>query len=58
MTKPYVYIHSPRLPDDYNPWLVGYYNPENELVFESRHPTQDRAASRVHYLNGGNSCAR
>jgi hypothetical protein len=54
MAKAYVYINQPRLKSDYNPWAVGFYNPEDEFVTESRHPSQNAAANRVHWLNGGN----
>lgn len=45
----YVYIRSePEL------WTVGFYDPEGKWHPESDHDTADKAAERVHYLNGGN----
>ncbi len=46
----YVYIKSePQL------WTVGHYNPcTNQWVPESDHDSPDKAAERVHWLNGGN----
>lgn len=35
-------------------WTVGYYTPDREWVPESDWPTQEEAANRVHWLNGGN----
>jgi hypothetical protein len=35
-------------------WTVGYYEPKGEWVPESDHESADKAAARVHYLNGGN----
>jgi len=44
----YVYIKSePQL------YTVGFYNPKGEWNSESDWPTAEKAASRVHYLNGG-----
>lgn len=44
----YVYIQSePGL------WTVGFYDPQGKWVAESDHPHPDKAADRVHYLNGG-----
>lgn len=44
----WVYIRSePRL------WTVGFYEPDGKFVSESDHRTPQRAAARVHYLNGG-----
>ena len=45
----YVYIRSePQL------YTVGFYKPDGEWVPESDHPSKDKAAERVAYLNGGN----
>lgn len=44
----YVYILSePGL------WTVGFYSPDGEWHPESDHETKEKAAKRVHYLNGG-----
>ena len=44
----YVYIESePGL------WTVGFYKPDGTWEPESDHDTQEKAATRVHYLNGG-----
>jgi len=44
----YVYIQSePGL------WTVGFYRPDGRWESESDHDTQEAAAERVHYLNGG-----
>lgn len=44
----YVYIRSePQL------WTVGFYKPDGAFEPESDHETRERAAARVHYLNGG-----
>ena len=45
---PYVYIKSEK-----RLWTVGFYGPNDEWVPESDHDSQDQAAERVHYLNGG-----
>ncbi len=44
----YVYIRS-------EPGLltVGFYKPDGAWESESDHSTTDKAAARVHYLNGG-----
>ena len=34
-------------------FTVGFYDPNGEFHPESDHDTQDAAAARVHYLNGG-----
>lgn len=45
----YVYIKS-----EPNLWTVGFYHPvEGKWMPESDHGTEDEAAARVHYLNGG-----
>ena len=44
----YVYIRpEPEL------WTVGFYNPDGKFISESDWDTQEEAAERVHYLNGG-----
>lgn len=44
----YVYIQSePGL------WTVGFYDPQGKFVPESDHNNTDSAATRVHWLNGG-----
>lgn len=45
----YVYIQSEK-----HLWTVGFYSPDGEWHPESDHKTQEAAAERVHYLNGGN----
>ena len=44
----YVYIKS-----EARLWTVGFYKPNGEWESESDHATQESAAERVHYLNGG-----
>jgi len=36
-----------------NLWTVGYYSPDGERHPESDHDTPEKAAERVHWLNGG-----
>jgi hypothetical protein len=44
----WVYIQSePRL------WTVGFYSPDGTFHPESDHDSPEKAAIRVHYLNGG-----
>lgn len=45
----YVYIRSEK-----NLWTVGFYSPNGEWNPESDYDTPEKAAERVHYLNGGN----
>ena len=48
----YVYIQSEHT--QYGSlWTVGFYKPDGTFVPESDHITQELAAARVHYLNGG-----
>ena len=48
----YVYIKSePRL------WTVGFYRPCGDWEPDSDHSSQDEAADRVHFLNGGDTPA-
>lgn len=45
----YVYIQS-----ESNLWTVGHYEPlTGKFIAESDHQSSERAAERVHYLNGG-----
>jgi hypothetical protein len=44
----YVYIQSESCL-----WTVGFYDPKGDWHPESDHPSPDKAAERVHYLNGG-----
>ncbi len=32
---------------------VGFYKPDGKWCSESDHATKEKAAARVHYLNGG-----
>ncbi len=34
-------------------WTVGYYGPDGTWYPESDHSSTEKAAERVHYLNGG-----
>lgn len=34
-------------------WTVGFYDPSGEWQSESDHTDPEKAAARVHYLNGG-----
>lgn len=45
----YVYVYSKSA----QCWTVGFFKPDGEWEPESDHATQDAAAHRVHYLNGG-----
>ena len=49
----YVYIHSST--NEYGQWLytVGFYDPNGKWNPDSDHETPEKAAERVHYLNGG-----
>ncbi len=44
----YVYIKS-----EPNLWTVGFYDPQGEWHPDSDHDSREKAAERVHYLNGG-----
>jgi hypothetical protein len=46
----YVYIRS-----EHSLWTVGFYNPKGEWEPESDHDSAEKAAERVHWLNGGKS---
>ena len=44
----YVYIKTePQL------WTVGFYSPDEKWHADSDHSSPEKAAKRVHYLNGG-----
>ena len=34
-------------------WTVGFYTPDGSWHTDSDHSSQEEAARRVHYLNGG-----
>lgn len=34
-------------------WTVGFYTPDGKWEPESDHDSAEKAAERVHYLNGG-----
>jgi hypothetical protein len=34
-------------------WTVGFYDPSGKWQPDSDHSSQEKAAERVHYLNGG-----
>ena len=44
----WVYIQS-----EHNLWTVGFYTPQGDWITESDHDSEEAAAARVHYLNGG-----
>jgi hypothetical protein len=49
----YVYIQSePGL------WTVGFYLPNGQFQPENDYPNPERAAARVHFLNGGDAVSR
>lgn len=45
----YVYIRS-----EQNLWTVGFYDPKGHFHPDLDYDTKEKAAERVHYLNGGN----
>lgn len=45
----WVYIDS----DFDGSWFVGFYEPDGKWRAISKHDTEEEAAERVHYLNGG-----
>ena len=48
----YIYLNSePGL------WTVGYYDPQGNFQPEGDYNDKERAAQRVHYLNGGKEIA-
>lgn len=44
----YVYIRT-----ESQLWTVGFYKPDGKWESESDHSSDQEAADRVHYLNGG-----
>ena len=44
----YVYIKS-----ESDLWTVGFYSPDGKWNPESDYDSREKAAERVHYLNGG-----
>ncbi len=46
----WVYIES----EKQTVWTVGFYKPDGDWIPEGDHDSQQDAAARVHYLNGGN----
>ncbi len=49
----YCYIQSER-----ELWTVGFYKPNGEWHSESDHDSKEKAAERVHWLNGGDHVPR
>jgi hypothetical protein len=54
----YVYIKTEKSHSEggeYYPglWTVGFFTPEGRFEPESDHGSAEKAAERVHYLNGG-----
>lgn len=45
----YVYLKS----KDEELWTVGFYDPSGKWQPESDHDSEEKAANRVHWLNGG-----
>lgn len=39
-------------------WTVGFYKPDGKFEPESDHDSPERAAERVHWLNGGEQDVR
>ncbi len=50
----YVYIESEHNQYGNSLKTVGFYSPDGKWHPESDHETNESAAERVHYLNGGN----
>lgn len=48
----YVYIESEHNSNG-SLWTVGFYTPDGKWISESDWCSQEDAAKRVHYLNGG-----
>lgn len=48
----FVYREIPTASDE-REWAVGFYNPHGDWQTESTHKTANKAAERVHWLNGG-----
>jgi hypothetical protein len=36
-------------------WTVGHYDPQDRWQPDSDHASEEKAAERCHYLNGGNA---
>jgi hypothetical protein len=34
-------------------WVVGFFDPDGKWISESDQESREKAAARVHYLNGG-----
>lgn len=50
----YVYILSEGAAEfEENLWTVGFYKPDGKWEPESDHSSEEEAAARVNYLNGG-----
>lgn len=50
MSATWVYVRSePQL------WTVGFYDPEGKWHPDADYNSSEKAAERVHYLNGGNN---
>lgn len=52
MNSTWIYMETER-GFDYILYTVGFYKPDGEFVPESDHNSAEKAAERVHYLNGG-----
>ena len=48
----YVYIESEHNSEG-SLYTVGFYDPSGKWIPESDHDSREKAAERVHYLNGG-----
>jgi hypothetical protein len=54
----WVFIQSEMPEDGYGGlWTVGFYDPTGKWIPESDHDSEESAARRVHYLNGGKEAA-
>lgn len=51
----WVYINSDLT---YGLWTVGFYSPDGVFHPESDHENREKAAERVHWLNGGQKEAK
>jgi hypothetical protein len=49
----FVYLYTEGSGDPF--YTVGFYDPQGNWHPDSDHISQDEAARRIHYLNGGNS---
>lgn len=55
----YVYITTPNAGKNNNDLhTVGHYTPDGKWTPESDHDTDERAAARVHWLNGGQNISQ